>query len=67
MAEMTLHAAAANDDVAEMRGLVAAGVNVDELDEDGLTALLWATFNGHVEAIRVLVELGANKDAKVSE
>jgi hypothetical protein len=33
---MTLHEAAANGDVAEMRRLVAAGVNVDELDENGV-------------------------------
>jgi len=58
---MTLHDAAANGDVAEMRRLVAAGVDVDELDEHGETALLWATDNGHVEAIRVLVELGRGR------
>ena len=43
---------------------MAAGVNVDELDEHGVTALLWAAINGHVEAIRVLAQLGADKEAK---
>ena len=66
-AVMELYQAVSRGDVAELRRLVASGMNVDVLDEDGWTALLYAALNGHVEAIRVLVELGANKDAKVSE
>jgi hypothetical protein len=53
--------AAGRGDVAEMRRLVAAGVDVDELGEDEGTALLWAAYYGHVEAIRVLVELGRGR------
>jgi hypothetical protein len=45
VAEMTLHAAAANGNVAEMRRLVASGVNVDELNAHGHTALLHAACN----------------------
>jgi hypothetical protein len=61
VADITLHDAAWSDDVAEMRRLVAAGVDVDELGEDEGTALLWAAYYGHVEAIRVLVELGRGR------
>jgi ankyrin repeat protein len=38
-------------------------VNVDEWDENGATALLWAVLEDHVEVIRVLVESGADKEA----
>ena len=37
---------------------------MDERDEHGVTALLWAALKGHVEVIKVLAELGADKDAK---
>jgi ankyrin repeat protein/uncharacterized protein YjgD (DUF1641 family) len=60
----TLLQAAKDGDVAELRRLVAAGINVDEQNAVGMTGLHWAAGYGHVEAIRVLVELGANKDAK---
>ncbi len=63
VAEMTLHLAAWSGDVAEMRRLVAAGVDVDELDADGATALLWAAGIGHVEAIRVRLVLGSHTEA----
>jgi ankyrin repeat protein len=42
------------------------GVNVDERDAHGDAALHWAANNGRVEALRVLVELGADKDAKTA-
>jgi hypothetical protein len=31
--------------------------------EDGRTALLWASMRGHAETVRVLVELGASLEA----
>jgi hypothetical protein len=30
--------------------------------DDGKTALMWASFRGHAETVRVLVELGASVD-----
>jgi hypothetical protein len=39
------HPLVATLNVAELRRQVADGVNIDELDEHGLTALLWATLN----------------------
>ena len=55
---MTLLQAAVNGDVVEVRRLVATGVNVDERDANGATALLLAAEHGKVEVIRALVELG---------
>ena len=47
--------------------MVATGVNVDERDANGATALYCAALyscNGHVEVMRALVELSADKEAK---
>jgi hypothetical protein len=35
-----------------------------DLQEDGRTALMWATVNGHVECLRLLIDARANKEAK---
>ena len=64
MAGMTLHQAATSGDVAEMRRLVANGRNVNERDANGDTAMHLAADYGHAEVLRVLVELGADKEAK---
>jgi ankyrin repeat protein len=58
-----LHQVAKSGDVVELRRQVAMGVNVDERDENGATALLWAVLEDHVEVIRVLAESGADKEA----
>jgi ankyrin repeat protein len=40
------------------------GVNVDERDACGVTALHQAAANGRVEMVEVLLQLGADKEAK---
>jgi ankyrin repeat protein len=63
-----LHLAAESGDVVEVRRLAALGVNLEERDADGATALHIASMHGHVEAIKVLVvQLGADKDAKTAD
>jgi ankyrin repeat protein len=52
----TLTQAARGGDVAELRRLAATGVNIEERDADGMTALHWAAFNGRMEAVKVLVQ-----------
>ena len=65
--ETNLHEAAINDDVAEVRRLVAAGADVDEQrGEFGMRPLHWAAEVGQVEVMGVLVELGADKDARTA-
>ena len=61
-----LHQAARHGDVAEIRRLVAAGVDVNEVDEayGGETPLHIAAYNGHVEAVQTLVQLSAGIEAK---
>jgi ankyrin repeat protein len=62
---MNLHEAVESGDVVEVRRLVAAGADVEEQrGEHGLRPLHWTADHGHVEVLRVLVELGANKEAK---
>ena len=59
-----LHDAAWAGDVAEIRRLLAAGVDVNALDLDRKTPLHFAAADGHVEAIDALIEAGANVDAR---
>jgi ankyrin repeat protein len=61
---MMLLQATKSGDVVEVQRLVATGVNVDERDANGATALHWASCNGHVDVMMALVELSADKDAK---
>ena len=45
-----------------VRVLLAAGVDKEKSDDDGNTALIWATIKGHIEVARALLEAGADKD-----
>lgn len=62
--DLRLHNAAALDDVAAIRRLLAGGANIDARDESGATALLVATHGNKVNAARALIEAGANVNAK---
>ncbi|AMY07977.1 ankyrin repeat protein [Luteitalea pratensis] len=64
MNTMTLHAAAASNDVAAIRNLLATGAAIDARDERGRTALLVATHANTVGAARALIEAGADVNAK---
>lgn len=63
-AEAPLHAAAARDDPAAIRALLARGVPLDDRDARGRTALLVATHGNRIAAARVLIEAGADVNAK---
>ncbi len=44
--------------------LIAGGAQLDAKDEFGRTALHWATIKGHTEVVRVLLQAGAQPNAK---
>lgn len=58
-----LLAAAARGDVAEIKAFIAKGEKPDVKDTYGRTPLHVATYRGHHEAMRVLVNAGANPNA----
>jgi len=59
-ADTLLTAAAARNDAAEIRRLLAAGRNPDEADGSATTPLIWAARSGALEAMTVLIDAGAN-------
>ena len=50
-------------DVAAMEEAIASGDNLNELD-DGMTPLLWAVFRGDIDAVRLLLESGADPNVR---
>ena len=64
----TLYEAARSGDVVEVRGMVAAGSDVEERGGDeGGTPLHVAAEEGHVGVMRVLLEMDAEKEAKAAD
>ncbi|GAA5666832.1 hypothetical protein Brsp07_05349 [Brucella sp. NBRC 14130] len=61
-----LHKAAAADDAAAVKTLLAEGAAIDARDASGATALLVATHGNKVNAARALIEAGADVNAKDS-
>ena len=62
--ERGLLGAAESGDLAEIRRLIAAGVDIEARDTAGRTALLLATHRGNVDVARALIQAGANVNAK---
>lgn len=52
--------AARNGDLTAMRELLAAGAPVNEAENDGSTALLWATYQSDPDMVAALLEAGAD-------
>ena len=62
--DLSLHKAAAANDLARLRKLIAAGAKVDARDKAQRTALLAATRANAVDAARELIAAGADVNAK---
>ncbi len=52
--------AAKNDDISSIDALLAQGADIDAVDEEGKTALIWAATRGALQIVEVLLERGAN-------
>ncbi len=59
-----LVSAAGSGDIAEVKRLIAGGVDVNERNTRGTTALMSGAFYGHLEIVQALLEAGANPDAR---
>jgi ankyrin repeat protein len=59
-----LHSAAANGDIAEIERLVGGGERIDIQDANSRTPLIVAAFRKQYEAMRTLIRLGANPNAR---
>ena len=51
-----------NNNIAKVRELLASGVSPNAKIGDGDTALILASFKGHIETVKTLLEAGANID-----
>ena len=52
-----------SSDYGAMKEAIALGANLNEVD-DGMTPLLWAIFRGDIDAVRLLLESGADPNAR---
>ena len=58
-----LHQAVLRGDVTGLARVLEEGADLNQLDEDGNTALHWAVFRGDREVVVLLLEHGANPNA----
>ncbi len=52
--------AARNGDVDEVEAILQEGRSADAVDDQGETALGWATFNGHTDVVKALLKAGVD-------
>ncbi len=60
----TLHMAAANDDIQLIKHILSQKTLIDARDETGSTALMVATRANNIHAAHMLIEAGADVNAK---
>ena len=64
LAATDMHRAARDNDVTQIKALVAAGASVEAQDDTKMTPLHVATMLGHADAIKALVAAGASVEAQ---
>jgi ankyrin repeat protein len=62
-----LIAAATRGDDAAVQALLAKGAEVDAKDNGGMTPLMWASEEGHLDVVQALITNGADINAKTFE
>ena len=65
--ETPIHDAVAAGDIEAVKQHLAAGTDVNVMDEDGWIPLHYATANDHKELAELLIEKGANLNGKSDE
>jgi ankyrin repeat protein len=63
-ADMRVAQAAKRRDVAAVRTLLRAGADVNAVEADGSSALLWAAYHSNTELVRMLLDAGAKPDVR---
>ena len=64
---MSIHDAAQSGDIEAVKGFLAAGMDVNAIDENrGMTALVYAVDKGHKEIVEILISEGADVNVMVS-
>jgi len=56
---ISIHQAALEGQISQVKNLLTDGLDVNTVDEDGRTPLMYAAFNGHDEILRLLIDKGA--------
>lgn len=56
---ISIHQAALDGQISQVKNLLTNGLDVNIVDEDGRTPLMYAAFNGHAEIINFLIDKGA--------
>ncbi|MEQ9297919.1 MAG: ankyrin repeat domain-containing protein [Cyclobacteriaceae bacterium] len=56
--------AAASNDAAVVSGLINSGAEINDRDINGDPAINWATFNGNIDIMRLLIQRGADLEIK---
>ena len=64
VSEDQLRQAALDGNIAKVKDLLEQGVNVNAVDSEGHTALIFAAFNGHSEILLDLLTAGAKVDSR---
>ena len=58
--------AAKNGDLSGVKSALSRGTSSNTKDENGTTVLTWASYNGHEDVVKLLLDKGAEVDAKHS-
>lgn len=58
-----IHSLVLQADLEGVKELLAQGVDLDELDENGQTPLHWAVLGGYDDIVQALLEAGANPNS----